>query len=374
MGLTAAPADTVPGAVGRSIRALTPNWFTVCMGTGIVSLTLAAFPYNFAGRLLFAHALWAVTAVLFALLSVAFVLRAVLFPETVGRLLRHPVQSMFLGAIPMGLAPVINGLSVFYGNRYAAVALNLWILDVVLSLLSGWVVPYYMFIHQDHSLDRMTGVWLLPIVASEVAAASAGALAPHLVPVLAKPVVLIGYLLWALSVPLAMGVLAVLFLRLVTHKLPPREMAISTWLALGPIGTGALGMLALGAAAPVALGPALADWAAVANQAGLLLALLLWGYGLWWLLAAMMMTVHYVRHGLPFNMGWWGLTFPLGVYTGSTLVLGQRLQFAPLGITGAALALLLFTLWAVVLIRTVRGLSQGQLLVAPCLAALAVQA
>lgn len=355
----------------RAVRQLTPNWFTVSMGTGIVALTLAAFPYAFPGRLALAFGLWVATAVIFTVLSVAFVARAVLFPETIGRLLRHPVQSMFLGAIPMGLAPVINGLIVFYGNSKAGLALDLWIVDVILSLISGWVVPYYMFVHQDQTLEGMTGVWLLPIVASEVAAASAGTIAPHLAPVLAKPVVLVGYLLWALSVPLAMGVLTVLFLRLVCHKLPPREMAISSWLSLGPIGTGALGLLLLGAAAPGAFGPALSAWARMADNVGLLLALLLWGYGLWWLFAAIFMTVRYVRQGLPFNMGWWGLTFPLGVYTGSTLVLAQRFAFLPLQTIGALFGVLLVSLWLVVVTRTVQGLLRGQLLVAPCLAGIA---
>jgi tellurite resistance protein TehA-like permease len=43
-----------------------------------------------------------------------------------------------------------------------------------------------------------------------------------------------------------MSILVIVFLRLVLHKLPHRDMAASSWLALGPIGTGALGLLLLG--------------------------------------------------------------------------------------------------------------------------------
>ena len=35
-----------------------------------------------------------------------------------------------------------------------------------------------MFTRQTHGLERMTAVWLLPVVASEVAAVSGGLLAP----------------------------------------------------------------------------------------------------------------------------------------------------------------------------------------------------
>ena len=42
------------------------------------------------------------------------------------------------------------------------------------------LIPYLMFTRHEHSLDGMTAVWLLPVVAAEVAGASGGLLAPHL--------------------------------------------------------------------------------------------------------------------------------------------------------------------------------------------------
>jgi tellurite resistance protein TehA-like permease len=103
---------------------------------------------------------------------------------------------------------------------------------------------------QDHSMDKMTAVWLLPIVAAEVAAVSGALLVPHLSPSEALSVLILCYALWAFSVPLAMSILVVLLLRLVLHKLPEPEMAASGWLALGPIGTGALALVLLGGDAP----------------------------------------------------------------------------------------------------------------------------
>ncbi|EGH48669.1 C4-dicarboxylate transporter/malic acid transport protein, partial [Pseudomonas syringae pv. pisi str. 1704B] len=58
------------------------------------------------------------------------------------------------------------------------------------------------------------------------------------------------YVLWAYSVPVALSILVILLLRLALHKLPHESMAASSWLALGPIGTGALGMLVMGSDAP----------------------------------------------------------------------------------------------------------------------------
>ena len=42
----------------------------------------------------------------------------------------------------------------------------------------------------------------------------------------------------------------------------------------------------------------------------------LWGFSTWWLVVAICSVCQTMRVGLPFNLGWWGSVFPLGVYTG----------------------------------------------------------
>lgn len=89
----------------------------------------------------------------------------------------------------------------------------------------------------------------------------------------------------------------------------------------GPIGTGSLGLLTLGQAAPAAFaGSPLASAAVVARDMGIIGGLILWGVGFWWLVMALVLTVRYLLQGLTFSLGWWGFTFPLGVYTAATLI------------------------------------------------------
>ena len=95
------------------IKQFTPNWFTMNMGTGILSLMLAAFPYKVAGLHLIAESLWIINIALFAVFSVLFIGRFAFYFESAKKLLGHPVQSMFLGAIPMGLITIINGILLF---------------------------------------------------------------------------------------------------------------------------------------------------------------------------------------------------------------------------------------------------------------------
>jgi tellurite resistance protein TehA-like permease len=247
-------------------------------------------------------------------------------------------------------------------------ALHLWWIDAALSLATGWLVPWYQFTTQDHTLDRMTGVWLLPVVPAEVAASSAGYLAQHLPAAQGQSLVVAGYALWGMSVPIALGILTVLYLRLALHKLPPKELGVSTWLSLGPIGTGAFALLTLGAAAPQAFaGTAMAPVAALAGPLGVVGALVLWGLGLWWLVTAVALTAIQLRRGLPFNLGWWGFTFPLGVYTAASLTLGVQTHLPFFTAFATALIVALVGAWAVVAVRSAHGLWHGHLVHAPCL-------
>lgn len=214
------------------VRQFTPNWFALTMGTGIVFLVLLGLPFQMPGQHQLAMALWMIDGLFFLLFTILFAARLIRFPETVRPMLDHPVQSMFLGAIPMGLIPVVNGLSVFgvelFGPFALSLAHGLWWFDAGLAVLIACLVPYRMFTTQQHSAEQMTAVWLLPIVAPEVTASSAGVLAPHLSQSAAQLLVATGYVLWAISVPLAFSVLTIVFLRLAFHKLPHRDMAASS--------------------------------------------------------------------------------------------------------------------------------------------------
>ena len=377
MSLLATPFQNLARPEAKPLREIvrnfTPNWFTVTMGTGALALTLNQFPLAVPGLRAVATALWLANIALFALFSVLYAARWVLFPREAALVFRHPVMSMFFGAIPMGLVTIINGFLAFGPDVVGAgpavsIARGLWYADAAMSVVCGVAIPYFMFTRQEHSIEKLTAVWLLPIVASEVAAASGGLLAPHLAAPEGFLVLMLSYILWACSAPLAMSVLVLLFLRLALHKLPERDMGVSAWLALGPIGTGALGLVVLGVAAPkIFAANGLSAVGEVAFGLGVIGGLILWGYGVWWLSLAVLKTAHYLRGGLPFNLGWWGFTFPLAVYTLSTLALARVTGLSLFSIAGGGLTVCLAIFWVVVAARTAQGAWSTALFVAPCL-------
>lgn len=355
------------------IRHFTPNWFTVTMGTGVVALILPELPFAHSLMAHLAVLLWQFNIALFLMFSLLYVLRWIIYPTEAKQIFSHASMSLFLGAIPMALATIINGYLKFgihlYGDWVVPFAQLLWYIDVLLAVSIAWIVPFYMYNRQQHELQSMTAVWLLPIVACEVAAATGGLLLSHIaVGQQALGILLGGYVLWGISVLPAFAILTILMLRLALHKLPSKELAISSWLALGPIGTGALALLILGAQAPQVL--AVIDQQSLGvfcQQAGIVVSLILMGFGLWWLGIAVLTTLKHAKTALPFNLGWWGLTFPLGVFTLAVLNLAQQLHVSFIQSIGYALAVILIMLWLVVVTKTAQGFYRGSLFFSPCL-------
>ncbi|WP_445576934.1 C4-dicarboxylate ABC transporter [Pseudomonas sp. E141] len=361
----------------EAIRQFTPNWFAVVMGTGVLALALAQWPGDVPGLHLLAEGVWLFNVLLFVLFTGLYTARWVLFFDEARRIFGHSTVSMFFGTIPMGLATLINGLLVFglprWGEGVVLLAETLWWIDVAMALACGVLIPFLMFTRQEHRIDQMTAVWLLPVVAAEVAAASGGLLAPHLADAHSQLVMLVtSYILWAFSLPVAFSILTILLLRMALHKLPHENMAASSWLALGPIGTGALGMLLLGGDAPLIFAandlPGLGE---VAAGVGVVAGITLWGFGFWWMLMALLITARYLRTGIPFNLGWWGFTFPLGVYALATLKLASLLSLGFFTVFGCVLVAMLAVMWLIVGRRTVLGAWHGELFVSPCIAGLA---
>ncbi|KAL3479049.1 sulfite efflux pump SSU1 [Aspergillus californicus] len=252
----------------RVVRNFTPSWFTVTMGTGIVSTLLNTLPYN--GRWLY----W---------ISVIF--RA---------MMTHPIQSMFIGTLPMRFATIVNKrCSVCvpaWGEWPRDFAWAIWIIDAVISVVTALSLPFMLMSGDDEmQLSSMTAVWLLPIVGT-VVAASTGAIVADLLPNPQHALwnIIVSYVLWGVGLPLAMMVMVIYLQRLTLHKIPPKAMIVSVFLPLGPLGQGGsvFRAMRLGRAAQTIFpkthtleessGPIL-------YSMGFLVGLILWSFGPVWL-------------------------------------------------------------------------------------------
>ena len=91
-------------------RHFTPAWHLVIMGTGATSALIHNFPYGQGSPVIriFTLIIFFLNFVLFVVVSVATAARYALFPDVWSKMLRHPAQSLFVGAAPMGFCTLIN--------------------------------------------------------------------------------------------------------------------------------------------------------------------------------------------------------------------------------------------------------------------------
>ncbi|KAH8725144.1 C4-dicarboxylate transporter/malic acid transport protein-like protein [Phaeosphaeriaceae sp. PMI808] len=343
----------------RIIRNFSPSWF------GIVSLLLAAIPFKAMWLYWLSVFFLGLNGILFTCTFSISVFRYTAYPEIWTVMMADSVNSLFLGTIPMGFATLISAwcsLCIPYWGPWAVTFA--WVLTTSLTVL---------LISASHrqALDRITAAQLLPIATSIVATSTSARVAEHLSdPENALGTILASYVMWGMATPLAMTVLVMYYTRLALHKLPPREIVVSSFLPLGPLGMGGYSITYLGRVSRKVFPETqfFSDLPVVGDIffiMGVYIALIMWAFGLTWLCFALASI--YKSRPFPFNMGWWGFTFPLGVMALSTMEFGRTFPSLFSKVLGTIFAVAVILLWCVVAVGTARGAWTGRLFNAPCL-------
>lgn len=275
----------------------------------------------------------------------------------------------------------------------------------------------FRFSRQEQTLDSLNGVWLQPIVASVVAAASGGLVASVLEPEAARSTVIVSYFVWGCGVPFAFLVMALYFYRLALKGLPAALATPSIFLPLGPCGQGAFGIIQLGRvvrmlayehgvglakALPYGVSAGSAEAAEAARRVadsvyagGLVVGTIMWGVGLFWLVIAVATVLRQIKKGgFAFSLGCWGecfvmssrwsvltssclliaFTFPLGVFSVATTTLATELDSPAFRVFGTITSLCVVIAWMWVGSMTLYQAIEGSIFVAPELAAFGGQA
>ncbi|KAK6368289.1 hypothetical protein LTR64_006442 [Lithohypha guttulata] len=365
----------------RVVRHFSPSWFSVTMGTGVVSLLLIKIPFQADWLYWLSVMFFVLNLIIFSLAAITSIIRYTVYPEIWNVMIHDPNNSLFLGTIPMGFATLISSLIFlcvpYWGPWATYLAWGLWMLDSIASI-AVTVSLSFILISQTHlqSLDRITAAQLLPIAATIVASGTGAGVSHALLnhahqPRYALATTIASYIMWGMSTPFALVTLVIYYQRLAVHKLPPREIIVSSFLPLGPLGMGGYTITYLGSTARHILPhvPPFLTHVTTASDIiyilGIFTALIMWSFGIVWFVYAL--AAIYSCGSFPFNMGWWGFTFPLGVFAISTIQLGIEFPSLFFRVLGTVFSVMVIMLWVVVFSGTVRGAWRGHLFYAPCL-------
>jgi C4-dicarboxylate transporter/malic acid transport protein len=370
MSTTALPrpaAEPAPiSAPAQIVRGFHPGWFGAVMGTAIVGVAAYQNPGSEAGLTRTAHGI-GVAFVLLAwamavLIAGPYLARIVRHPDAALADLRHPVLGALYGTLAgaivvLAVATATVGGSLLSAHALVVVVAVLAAVGGLVAFATGVLFTYVLFTSEGTEADAANGGWFIPPVVSIIIPLTLIPLLPHVGDSAARLLLLAGYAGLGVGLFLFLLVAAVLFGRLVFHPLPPAALAPSLWIGLGPIGVGSLALLRLAAAGQ----PYWGAEAATVQRVSTLAAAVLWGFGLWWLATAALLLARYLHRGrLPYGVGLWAFTFPLGAYTVATLQLARSWPSRPLEWAAAALLLLLAGFWATVTTGTLNAVRTGQ--------------
>ncbi|MFI5976246.1 DUF488 family protein [Streptomyces sp. NPDC051452] len=312
----AKPGRTAPGfrppghraAGSAAVADLNAGALAFVMGTGIVSTALYV---NGAGT---------ASAVL---LWVALAGFAVLVPAYGWRLLRRRERFVadLLGPRAFAfltLAISSNVLAArFVPDGHTAVAGAFLAFGTLAWVVLDYGIPLALIttLKRGPSLDQVNGTWFLWAVGSEsvaVAAASLARVTPgHVLPVLAV-------VCWAAGLMQYLLTAALVLARLLARPVRPEGLMTSVWIFMGAAAIAVLAGVRLIAlppgstmlSSPLIIGSSVVLWSFSSWLIPLLLALGVWRHAL-------------RRIPLRYELGWWNLVFPVGMYAVTTHELGR---------------------------------------------------
>ncbi|TCD64157.1 transporter [Steccherinum ochraceum] len=370
------------------VRHFTPAWFAVIMGTGAISILFHNFPYG-SGTVpmrVFSAIFFFLNLCLFIVFNALTIARYTIFPDIWSIMIRHPVQSLYVGCYPMGAATLINvSVSLLYSNwniggkPFLYVLWAFWWLDVAVSCLCAFPMVHIMKTRQDHALTRMTAIWILPEVSLIVASSTGGILAPELAKYSVNNALLtltVSAVLVTIGEALAMMILTMYLFRLIIHGIPQGSAVISTFIPLGPMSQGGYAIILLGSGfrsiLPLSYGnseflrsPTTGETIYVLCVC---LAIGLWALATMWLVYSLLAVGEgLVQERFPFKLPLWGLIFPNGVYANLTIELFYILDSPFFRIWGVITAGTTLVLWSGVFILTLKFVRKGAIFEAPCL-------
>ena len=348
------------------LRGFHPGWFGAVMGTGIVAVAASLNPgrvaWLAAPARTFGQTMAVVAGVLAVALAVPYFGRFVRHPDAALADLRDPVAGALYATLPGGILVLAATASVVGPTWWSATTVRdvvtglAWV-GIPLAFAMSIVFAYLLFLRSELLPETVNGGWFIPPVVNIVVPLVLAPLIPDSSPAVARGLLVACYGFWGMGFILYLLVVTMLHHRLILHPLPRAGLAPSLWIGLGPIGVGALALVKTAAAGKAEFGSQAQTVALMSKLA----ATALWGFGAWWLIAAALLLIHYLRSGsLPYGIGWWAFTFPLGAYTVATLTLARAWSLTGLEWAGTGLFLVLGLFWLVVAGRTAWAVHTGE--------------
>jgi len=332
------------------VKNFTPSWFASVMGTGILAMTSLFYSLYIPFLKSLAYALFYFNIILFLALLIPWILRWIFFRKEALKDLEHPVLSNFYATIAISMLVLAADFIVIGKN--IEVGEVFWLIGMLATIFFSILTPYLMFKGKNVKLDHINPAWFIPPVGLIVIPIAGSLIIPHVSGMVQEFVIFLNYFGWGSGFFIYLALLAITMYRFIIHHPLPNILAPTIWINLGPIGAGTVALVNL----------IKNSFFVTVKQPFFVFGFLLWGFGIWWVIMAIIMTLHYIKRlKLPYAMSWWAFTFPLGAYVAASHTISSLFGIQLIDYIGFALYWLLVVFWLVTFVKTVIHTYHGTL-------------
>jgi len=327
------------------IQRFAPSWFAAVMGTGI--LAVASYLYSQYIPFLkdIAVALFYFNVVLFFVLLIPWTLRWLLYRKNALADLEHPILSNFYATIAVAMLVLASNFIVIGKNMLAGEMF--WFIGAILTIFFGLLTPFIMFKGEHVTIEHINPAWFIPPVGLIVIPIAGSLIINQYTGFIKELILFLNYFGWGAGFFLYIALFAICLNRFILHRPLPNTLASTVWINLGPIGAGTIALINLVNNSTFI----------TMKEPFFVFGLIFWGFGIWWVLMALMMTFHYRKKlGLPYALSWWAFTFPLGAYVVASHSVATIFHLAIVDFIGFGLYFLLVFFWSITLIKTLEAL------------------
>lgn len=252
---------------------------------------------------------------LFSLFTGILLAKLIRYPGVVKAELKHPLPGNFYALQPIS-AVIISILCM--NILPSGIDIGLLIYGAILIIALSVYLPYHFFSNMNVGFPQLHGGWFITPVATILVTDA----------VLLYPVnelnIFISLLFFGIGSILFLLILVVLFFRLLSHDLPPVELAPTNYIMLAPIGILVVDVLQISGHIGQFFGTSLMTLAVITGVS-------IWGFGLWAAFVNLLLIFRYIRKGLKFHIGWWSYVFPTAAFTLATIDLSEHISlFGPI--------------------------------------------
>jgi tellurite resistance protein TehA-like permease len=326
---------------------LFPGYFALVMATGIISIAASLLGMNEIGWIMLAIA-GAAYIVLWALLLIRLFW---FFPRVQADITDHARGPGFFTVV--AATCVLGSQFVIIAGRYD-VAIVLWLAGLLL-----WFIITYTFFtavtlrETKPQLEQgLNGAWLIAAVATQSISVLASLIGDHF-GAYRETVLFFAFCMFLVGCMLYLVLITLIFYRFTFLQLTTATLTPPYWINMGAVAITTLAGARLILAAPGS--PLLGELMPFLKG----FTSFFWAWGTWWipLLFILGFWRHaYKRFPLRYDPQYWGLVFPLGMYTVCTFQLSKALEFEALMIIPRYFIYLSFLGWAAASIGFARDL------------------